>query len=159
MNKRFIVLYLIAAFSANLIAEVASFSPLSKDFIEWRNRVEETQNSTSSIQQLPKLNLTSSAAFTEDEIVVFEGNGYIPPPFDKSHIKHTPKALTSTNRFQRLTASSDEEPLPEKYDFRDYYKSSHVKNQGSHGTCWEIFGCILVGLDFISFFNAVCLSA
>lgn len=146
MDKRFIIFYLVAIISTNLIAEVASFSPLSKDFIKWRNRVVEQQNSTSSIQQLPKLNLTSDASLnlTNDETVVFEGNGYIPPPFDKSHIKHTPKALTSTNRFQRLTASSDEEPLPEKYDFRDYYKSSHVKNQGSHGTCWAhaAIGCL-----------------
>jgi C1A family cysteine protease len=142
MDKRFIIFYFVAIISTNLIAEVASFSPLSKDFIEWRNRVVEQQNSASSIQQLPKLNLTtdSSLNMIDDETVVFEGNGYIPPPFDKSHIK----SMSNATRFLRLTASSDEEPLPEKYDFRDYYKSSHVKNQGSHGTCWAFaaLGCL-----------------
>ena len=68
--------------------------------------------------------------------------GYVPQPFDVSHLKALP--------VERIAAA---DALPSSFDWRDQGKVSPVRNQGQCGTCW-IFGtlgalesAVLIGED------------
>jgi len=54
--------------------------------------------------------------------------GYIPSPFDLSHLDQLPVAGLQTSY-----------ALPNSFDWRDYGKVTSVKNQNPCGTCW-VFG-------------------
>lgn len=54
--------------------------------------------------------------------------GYIPPPFDLSHLKNI-----VLNNYKQVQS------LPPQFDWREHNGVTPVKNQSSCGTCW-IFG-------------------